>query len=54
MKPIRRLQSQTLLRAGYKPNRIIRIRPATKLNIRFYPVRFGVKPKMITHEYETD
>lgn len=54
MKPIRRFQSQTLFRPGYKPNRIVRVRPATKLTISFHPVRFGVKPKMITNEYETD
>jgi hypothetical protein len=46
MKFTTRYQSQLLLRRSYKPNRILRIKPATKLNFTFRPVRFGVKPKI--------
>jgi hypothetical protein len=49
MKPVLRYQSQLLFRKSYKPNRI---RPV-KLNFRFRPVRFGVKPKITTYECET-
>ena len=49
MKPVIRYRSQLLFRKSYKPNRIIRIRPA-KLNFIFRPVRFGLKP--IITEYE--
>ena len=45
MKPVRRYQSQLLFRKSYKPNRLIRIRPA-KLNFEFRQVRFGVKPEI--------
>jgi hypothetical protein len=49
MKPILRYQSQLLFRKSYKPNRVLRIRPAQRLNLVFRPVnRFGVKPKLIT------
>ena len=48
MKPIIRYQSQLLFRKSYKPNRVIRIRPAEKLNVMFRPLnRFGVKPQLI-------
>ena len=47
MKPVRRYQSQLLLRQSYKPNRKIRIRPAARLNFIFRPVnRFGAKPRL--------
>jgi hypothetical protein len=47
MKPIIRYQSQLLFRKSYKPTRVIRIRPAAKLNIVFRPAkRFGLKPKI--------
>lgn len=47
MKPVIRYQSQLLFRRSYKPNRLIRIRPATKPGVTFRPVRrFGVKPKL--------
>ena len=45
MKPVLRYQSQLLFRKSYKPNRVLRIKPA-KLNFIFRPVRFGVKPQM--------
>ncbi len=47
MKPVRRYQSQLLFRKSYKPNRILRIKPA-KLNFNFRPARFGVKPEIQT------
>lgn len=47
MKPVRRYQSQLLFRKSYKPNRVLRICP-TKLRFSFRPVRFGVKPKIVT------
>lgn len=52
MKPVRRYQSQLLFRKSYKPNRAIRIRP-TKLRFVFRSVRFGLKPKITTHECES-
>jgi hypothetical protein len=45
MKPVIRYRSQLLFRRSYKPNRVLRIRPA-KLNFVFRPVRFGVKPQI--------
>ena len=39
MKPVIRYRSQLLFRKSYKPNRVIRIRPATKLQFHFRPVR---------------
>ena len=46
MKPVLRYQSQLLFRKSYKPNRVIRFRPASKLNLTFRPVnRFGAKPQ---------
>ena len=47
MKPILRYQSQLLFRKGYKPNRVLQIKPV-KLNFDFRPVRFGVKPQIKT------
>ena len=52
MRPVIRYQSQLLYRKSYKPDRVIRIRPA-KLNFEFRPVRFGLKPKITTYECET-
>jgi hypothetical protein len=47
MKPVLRYQSQLLFRKSYKPNRVIRIRPATRMNLVFRPVnRFGAKPQL--------
>jgi hypothetical protein len=47
MKPVLRYQSQLLFRRSYKPKRVIRIRPTTKLNLVFRPVnRFGIKPQL--------
>ena len=53
MKPVIRYQSQLLFRKSYKPNRILRIRQAAKLNFVFRPVRFGLKPQIKMYEYET-
>ena len=49
MKPVIRYQSQLLFRKSYKPERILRFKPA-KFNFQFRPVRFGVKPQIKTHE----
>ena len=47
MKQVLRYQSQMLFRKNYKPNRILRIRPAVRMKLVFRPVnRFGVKPKL--------
>ena len=47
MKPVIRYRSQLLFRKSYKPNQVIRLRPAQKLNIVFRPMRcFGVKPQL--------
>ncbi len=49
MKPVIRYQSQLLFSRSYKPSRVIRIRPAAKLNLVFRPLRrFGVKPQLTT------
>lgn len=49
MRPVIRYQSQLLYRKSYKPSRVIRIRPA-RLNFEFRPVRFGLKPKIISYQ----
>ena len=54
MKPVIRYQSQLLFRKSYKPKRVLRIRPAMKLNFVFRPVGFGEKPKINIYEYRTD
>jgi hypothetical protein len=47
MKPVRRYQSQLLLRRRFKPSRTIRIRPTGKVDIVFRPAkRFGLKPQL--------
>ena len=47
MRPVIRYQSQLLYRKSYKPSRVIRIRPATKPNFIFRPMRrFGSKPQL--------
>ena len=49
LKPVIRYQSQLLFRRSYKPQRIIRVRPAEKVSITFRPAnRFGVKPQLVT------
>ena len=53
MKPVARYQSKLLFRKSYKPSRFIRIRPVTKLNFVFRPVRFGLKPKIESYECES-
>ena len=54
MRPVRRFQSQLLFRNGYKTNRVIRIRPAAKLNFSFRSVRFGLKPEVTSYECKSD
>jgi hypothetical protein len=51
MKPVLRYQSQLLYRRSYKPVRVIRIRPAPKLNVVFRSARAG--PQNKTYESET-
>ena len=47
MKPVLRYQSQLLFRKSYKPNRVIRIRPMSKVILVFRPLqRFGAKPRL--------
>lgn len=53
MKPVIRYQSQLLFRRSYKPNRILRIKPA-RLHVEFRQVRFGVKPEIRSHESDSD
>lgn len=45
MQPVLRYRSQWLFHKSHKPNRVIRIKPAAKLNFIFRPVRFGLKPQ---------
>ena len=47
MRPVMRYRNQLLFFKSYKPNQIIRIKPATKLNFVFRPVRFGLKPRIV-------
>jgi hypothetical protein len=54
MRSVHRSQSQLLFRNSYKANRVIRIRPTAKLNFSFRPVRFGLKPEIITYECKSD
>lgn len=41
-----RYRRQWLFRKGHKSNRVLRIKPVTKLHFVFRPVRFGLKPQM--------
>lgn len=50
MKPVMRYRSQLLFRKSYKPNRVIRIRPAPRLNLVFSPTRAG--PQIKSYECE--
>ena len=52
MKPVIRYRSQLLFRKSYKPNRVIRIRPAPKAALVVRPARAG--PQINTYEYATD
>ena len=52
MKPVIRYQSQLLFRKSYKPNRVIRIRPAPKVTLIVRPARAG--PQNKPYEYATD
>ncbi len=52
MKPVIRYRSQLLFRKSYKPNRILRIRPARGATIVVRPGRAG--PQVNTYEYKTD
>jgi hypothetical protein len=52
MKPVIRYRSQLLFRKSYKPNRVIRIRPAQKVALVVRSAPAG--PQIKTYEYETD
>ena len=54
MKPVIRYRSQPriIFRGNYKPNRVIRIRPAHKVALIVRPARAG--PQINTYEYATD
>ena len=52
MKPVIRYRSQLLFRKSYKPNRVIRIRPARKPVLVVRPARAG--PQIDTFEYGID
>ena len=52
MKPVIRYRSQLLFRKSYKPNRVIRNRPAQKAALGVRPARAG--PQINTYEYATD
>jgi hypothetical protein len=47
MRPTIRYQRQPLFRKSYKPNRIIRVRPAAKWNLLFRHSRAGPQIKII-------
>jgi hypothetical protein len=51
MKPVIRYQSQLLFRKSYKPNRVVRIRPAQRLSLVFRLLRTGRQIKK--YECET-
>jgi hypothetical protein len=44
MRPVIRYRSQLLYRKSYKPNRLIRVRPARKVTLVFRPVRAAPQP----------
>jgi len=50
MTTVFRYRRQWLFRKGHKSKRILRIKPVTKLNFVFRPVRFGLKPQMKNSE----
>jgi len=50
--PSVRTRSQLLFRKSYKPNRVLRIRPAQKVVLVVRPARAG--PPNQTYEYATD
>jgi hypothetical protein len=47
MKPVIRYRNQLLFFKSCKPGQTVRIKPATRLNFVFRPVRFGLKPRII-------
>ena len=52
MKPVIRYRSQLLFRKSYKPNRVIRIRPAQRVVLVVRPAQPSSKNQ--TYEYATD
>jgi len=49
MKPVICYRNQMLFRKSYESNRVIRIKPAGRINFIFRPVGFGLKPKIVRH-----
>src|SRR5262249_951642 len=54
MKPVTRYQSRLLFRKSYKPNRIVRIRPAPGLNFVFRPAVLVRKPRGKEHHEDRE
>jgi hypothetical protein len=52
MKPVIRYRSRWLFRKSYKPNRVIRIRPAQKATLVVRPAPAG--PQINMYEYSID
>ena len=52
MKQVIRYQSKLLFRKSYRPERMLRIKPA-RIKVIFRPVGFGVKPEIKTYECES-
>jgi hypothetical protein len=52
MKSVIRYRGQLLFRKSYKPNRVIRIRPAQKVALVVRPARAGLQHH--TYEYSID
>lgn len=50
MRPVIRYRNQLLFRKSVESNRIIRIKPAGKINFIFRPVGFGMKPRIKSYE----
>jgi hypothetical protein len=46
MPAVFRYRSQRLFRKSPNSNRVLRIKPVTKLHFVFRPVRFGLKPQI--------
>jgi hypothetical protein len=46
------ISSKLLFRKSYRPERMLRIKPA-RIKVIFRPVRFGVKPEIKTYEPES-
>lgn len=47
MKPVIRYRNQLLFLKSCEANRVIRIKPAGRINFIFRPMGFGLKPKIL-------